>query len=69
MEYTNVKIVSDAEEKSVQQVEGELLNKHEQKFEDTQPTDIESVETQTIESEPVDSSLKEEDVLSFMRNR
>ena len=63
MEYTNVKIVSDAEEKSVQQVEGELLNKHEQKLDDTQPSDIESVEKQTIESESVDSSLKEEEVL------
>ena len=71
MEYTNVKIVSDAEEKSVQQVEGELLNKHEQKLEGTESVVVNNSEEETtIDSGAVlQNDLKEEDVLSFMRNR
>jgi len=71
MEFTNVKVVSDIEEKSVQQVEGELLDKHEQKLEGTESVVLNNSEEETtIDSGAVlQNDLKEEDVLSFMRNR
>ena len=71
MEFTNVKVVSDIEEKSVQQVEGELLDKHEQKLEGTESVAVNNSEEETtIDSGAVlQNDLKEEDVLSFMRNR
>ena len=71
MEFTNVKVVSDIEEKSVQQVEGELLDKHEQKLEGTESVVVNNSEEETtIDSGAVlQNDLKEEDVLSFMRNR
>ena len=71
MEFTNVKVVSEIEEKSVQQVEGELLDKHEQKLEGTESVVVNNSEEETtIDSGAVlQNDLKEEDVLSFMRNR
>tara|TARA_R110000803_G_scaffold56959_5_gene114695 strand:- start:598 stop:1704 length:1107 start_codon:yes stop_codon:yes gene_type:complete len=72
MEYTNVKNVSDTEEKSVQEVEGELLKKHEEQFSD-EPTSVEATpvdETKVNQEEqPPKLEMNEEDVLSFMRNR
>jgi hypothetical protein len=61
MEF-QVKSLDGIQEKSVQQVEQELLDKHEEQFEGTQ-------EPEKIEVEPTKVELKEEDVLSYIGNR
>ena len=75
MEYTNVKVVDDAEAKSVQQVEGELLEKHEAQYNEvdnghvTVPTD--TVNTDIADKEELSKPLElnEENILSFMKER
>lgn len=68
-----VKEVSVGEEKSVQEVEQELLEKHEEKLNDkpeTTETPSEVV-APTVETtvETTETELKEEDVLSFIKNK
>ena len=65
-----VKAVESVEEKSTQQIEGELLEKHEQQQNETEDSATVEVEDTTTETEPAESSqLNEEDVLSFIKNR
>lgn len=78
-----VRAVGDNEEKSVQEVEQELLDKHESRLEgsgDEQPTVADSPESATPTKEQEDlqpegetqtqsSELNEEDVLKFMSNK
>jgi hypothetical protein len=65
-----VKAVESVEEKSTQQIEQELLEKHEQKQNGTEDSATVEVEETAIETEPTESSqLNEEDVLSFIKNR
>jgi hypothetical protein len=60
-----VKELGSSEVKSVQEVEQQLLKEHEQKISAEQES-----EAKVIEQEPVqESSLSEEDVLSFIKNR
>lgn len=63
MEFKSVKLVETGEQKSVQEVEQELLEKHEQQFQDA-PQEIEVPEPPAQEFE-----LKEEDVLSYIGKR
>lgn len=63
----SVKEVTVGEEKSVQQVEQELLDKHEKSFQDDQPkSEEQKVEEQKVE-EPAE--LNEKDVLSYIGKR
>jgi len=71
-----VKNVEFKEEKSTQEIESDLLKKHEEKFEDSpqdkeQPVEkIEVVENQEVVKEETPSSeLNDEDVLSYIKNR
>jgi hypothetical protein len=72
MSEFKVREVSAEEEKSVQEVEEQLLNEHEEKQqEETQ--EVEATEQPQEESEQpngaTNSELSEEDVLSFIKNR
>jgi hypothetical protein len=68
-----VKEVSSSEEKSVQEIEQNLLVKHEEQFSDTpevtQVTEpvVEDLVEETVEDKVVE--LNEEDVLSFIKNK
>jgi len=68
-----VKAVEAVEEKSTQQIEQELLDKHEQELEGTETVKVESEPSVEVEQQPQEeiksSELKEEDVLSFIKNR
>jgi len=72
MEF-KVREISGGEQKSVQEIESELLKSHEDQNNDTDTTEHtteevgEQVET-NVEAE-VTAELKEEDVLSFIKNR
>lgn len=72
MEF-KVKAIDGIEQKSVQEIESELLKSHEEQNNDTNTTEHtneevgEQVET-NVEAE-VTAELKEEDVLSFIKNR
>jgi hypothetical protein len=67
MSEFKVREVSVEEEKSVQEVEQELLNEHEGKAGAEQEIEAQIEETQEIEAQAPE--LKEEDVLSFIKNR
>ena len=62
MEFKSVKLVETGEQKSVQEVEKELLEKHEQQFQDA-PQGIQQPEPQQ------EIDLREEDVLSYIGKR
>jgi hypothetical protein len=62
MEFKSVKLVETGEQKSVQEVEKELLEKHEQQFQDA-PQDSYIPEPQQ------EIDLREEDVLSYIGKR
>ena len=68
-----VREVTGQEEKSVQEVEQELLEKHEEQFEDTPQQENETVAEDAPQGEETPqeapSGLNEEDVLSYLRNR
>lgn len=72
-----VREVTDVEEKSTQQVEQELLNKHEEQFVDskvesteTPKVDVESkAETPVVETATENNELKEEEVLKYIGER
>lgn len=63
MEFKSVKLVETGEQKSVQEVEQELLEKHEQQFQDA-PQQVQIPEPPSQEFD-----LKEEDVLSYIGKR
>jgi len=69
-----VRAVGEVEQKSTQEVEKELLEKHEQEVNSVEETPTVAEET-TVEVEPEaeqttqSSELKEEDVLSYIKNR
>ena len=73
MEF-KVREISGGEQKSVQEIESELLKTHEEKNNDTDTTEHiteqsgEQVET-NVETEVSTEGLREEDVLSFIKNR
>ena len=61
-----VRAVGEVEQKSMQEIEGDLLEKHEESLND------ESVEESPVVEEVVQETpneLKEEDVLSYIKNR
>ena len=62
-----VKELGSVEAKSVQEIEGELLAKHEESLSEAQEAP-EPVQESVVEDE-APSSLNEEDVLSFIKNR
>ena len=71
MEF-KVKAIDGIEQKSVQEVESELLKSHEEKYNDTDTTEHTAEENSsevTTEVTTEDSVLKEEDVLSFIKDR
>jgi rubrerythrin len=65
MEF-KVKEVSGIVEKSAAQIEEELLNKHEEQFNNVPPVDTPPIDEPLVET-PID--LKEEDVLSYLGKR
>ena len=75
MEF-KVKEVSGIVEKSAAQIEEELLNKHEEQFNELTPAEEPPVETPVMETPPAElppinepQELKEEDVLSYLGKR
>lgn len=72
-----VREVTDVEEKSTQQVEQELLNKHEEQFvdskvESTEPPKVEvesKAEAPVVETATENNELKEEEVLKYIGER
>lgn len=74
MQFKEVKEVQAVEEKSTQEIEQELLDKHEQQFNDEQPqveeakVEEDSV-TETPEENNTSPELSEEDVLTYIGNR
>mgnify|MGYP003132435738 CR=1 FL=1 len=68
-----VRAIEGSDNKSVQEVEKELLEKHEEQFEDTTAEEVTVVEgTETTESKEEvteESSLTDEDVLSYIGKR
>jgi hypothetical protein len=67
-----VREINTGEQKSVQEVESELLKSHEEKYNDTDTTEHIAEENSsdvTPEVTTEDSGLTEEDVLSFIKNR
>ncbi len=72
MQFKEVKEVQAVEEKSTQEIENELLKKHEEEFNDEQPQVEEAkVEEESAQSEDNNTSpeLSEEDVLTYIGNR
>lgn len=71
MEFKEVKIV-EANEKSVQEIEGALLKKHEQQFsdvsDDSVKEDTPQVDVPVIDT-PEKQGINEEDIISFMKER
>lgn len=72
MEFKNVKVVEFGEEKSVQEIEQELLQKHEQEN-GTPPEETPKVELPPDDPAPApleqQKEIEENDVLSFIKNR
>lgn len=75
-----VRAVESAKEKSVQEVEQELLDKHEEKFSDTEPQESETIQESVVEDTIVEDTkeeavveepteLSEEQVLSYIGKR
>ena len=70
-----VRALDGAEQKSTQQIEQELLEKHEQEVNGVEETPASTEETTTVEVESEEqpttqsSELSEEDVLSYIKNR
>jgi hypothetical protein len=72
MENFTVKDLGVAEQKSIQEVENELLQKHEEKMNGTQNNEEvvnEQVVEQVVEQDRGSTELKDEDVLSYIKNR
>ena len=72
MQFKEVKEVQAVEEKSTQEIENELLKKHEEDFNDEQPpVEDAKVEEESAQSEDNNTSpeLSEEDVLTYIGNR
>lgn len=65
MQFKEVKEVQAVEEKSTQEIENELLKKHEEEFNDEQP----QVEEAKVEDNNTSPELSEEDVLTYIGNR
>ena len=67
-----VKALDDVEQKSTSEVEGELLEKHEEQFEDSAPTEetqvIEESQTEEVEQQEP-QGITEEQVLSHIKER
>ena len=70
-----VKELTPSEGKSIQEIEEQLLNEHEQKINaeqesEAQPESVQEPEAEVVEQESVKTTeLSEEDVLSFIKNR
>lgn len=67
MEF-KVKAIDGIEQKSVQEVESELLKSHEEKFNEEGETTV-TEEVESVESNTEIPELQEEDVLSFIKNK
>ena len=67
MEF-KVKAIDGIEQKSVQEVESELLKSHEEKFNEEADTTV-TEEVESVESNTEIPELQEEDVLSFIKNK
>ena len=64
-----VKEVSAAQEKSVQELEGELLEKHEEKLENESAGEVVKEHANEKVEDATPPELKEEDVLSYIGKR
>jgi len=67
--FTSVKAVSFGEEKSVQEIEQELLAKHEEQHPTEQVEEPVRIEEPIVVPEAQQRELEENDVLSFIKNR
>jgi len=67
MEF-KVKAIDGIEQKSVQEVESELLKSHEENFNEEVDTTV-TEEVESVESNTEIPELQEEDVLSFIKNK
>jgi hypothetical protein len=61
-----VRAVGEVEQKSMQEIEGDLLEKHEESLNDESAEESPVVE-EVVQETP--NELKEEDVLSYIKNR
>jgi hypothetical protein len=66
MEFKSVRVLDSGEQKSVQEIEQELLDKHEQQFQETQEVDVQQEDDSFA---PQQVELREEDVLSYIGKR
>lgn len=69
MEFKEVKAVDFGEEKSVQQIEQELLDKHEQEQKSITENNEEPPKVEIENQQPIEKQIEENDVLSFIKNR
>lgn len=69
MEFKEVKAVEFGEEKSVQQIEQELLDKHEKEQGIVDETKEEPIKIVVDEQPNLEKQIEENDVLSFIKNR
>lgn len=65
MENFIVKDLGSAEQKSVQEIEQELLDKHEESISEPK----EEIVNEVVNEEPVSNDFKDEDVLSYIKNK
>ena len=70
MENTfTVRDLGVAEQKSVQEVEQELLAKHEESIAEPEHVEVQNEPTVELPAEPVKAELEDNDVLSYIKNR
>jgi hypothetical protein len=68
MDNIKVRVLDEAESKSTQEIEKELLEKHEEQFEE-QKAETPDVEEKKEETPTEEFKIKDEDVLSHIKNR
>jgi hypothetical protein len=70
MENFTVRDIGAGEERSMQEIEQELLDKHEEKFNNESTNDVKNeVVTEEVIQETTAPELKDEDVLSYIKGR
>jgi len=70
MDNIKVRLLDEAENKSIQEVEKELLEKHEQQFNgEQQKAETPDVDESKVQKEEPAFEIKDEDVLSHIKNR
>mgnify|MGYP003666851877 FL=1 len=70
MDNIKVRLLDETESKSTQEVEKELLEKHEQQFNgEQQKAETPAVDESKVQKEEPAFEIKDEDVLSHIKNR